>query len=166
MNAIFQRRSIRQYTKQDISEEMLRTILRAGMSAPSAGNQRPWQFIVVKDTETLTQISEVSPYAGMTKNAPLAIVVCGDLEQGRFQGFWVQDCSAATQNILLEVTENGLGAVWLGMYPIEERVESLQKLFNLPGHIIPFSVIPIGYPVKSPEAPDRYDESRIHYNVW
>ena len=136
------------------------------MSAPSAGNERPWQFIVVKDKEKLALISEVSPYAGMTKNAPLAIIVCGDLSQERFKGFWVQDCSAATQNILVEVTDNDLGAVWLGIYPLEERVEYLKKLLNVPEHVIPFSVIPVGYPAQEPETPNRYDESRIHYENW
>lgn len=166
MNAIFQRRSIRKYTEQDISEELIEKLLSAAMSAPSAGNERPWHFIVVKDKARLAKISEVSPYAGMTKNARLAIVVCGDLTQERFKGFWVQDCSAATQNILLEVTDNNLGAVWLGIYPLQERIEYLQKLFSLPGHIIPFSVIPIGHPAQAPDAPDRYDGSRVHNEAW
>ncbi len=166
MNAIFQRRSIRKYTEQDVSEEIVKKLLSAAMSAPSAGNERPWHFIVVKDSTKLAQLAKVSPYAAMTKNAPLAIVVCSDLTQERFKDFWVQDCSASTQNILLEVTENHLGAVWLGIYPLQERVEYIQKLFSLPEHIIPFSVIPLGHPAQSPDAPDRYDASRVHNESW
>jgi len=166
MNAIFQRRSIRKYTKQDVSDEQITTLLSAAMSAPSAGNERPWHFIVVKDKDRLAQIAEVSPYATMTKDAPLAIIVCGDVTQERFKGFWVQDCSAAVQNILLEATELTLGSVWLGVYPLQERVEYLQKLFSLPDHIIPFAVIPIGRPDQSFGAPDRYDESRVHREIW
>lgn len=166
MNAIFQRRSIRKYTDQDVSHESIKKLLAAAMSAPSAGNERPWHFIVVKDKERLAQLSNASPYAKMTKEASVAIIVCGDLSLEKFQGYWVQDCSAATQNILLEVTELGLGAVWLGIYPLQDRVQYIQNLFSLPEHVVPFSVIPVGDPAQSPDAPDRYEESRVHHEVW
>ena len=130
MNAILKRRSIRKYTQTEVPDELIKKLLEAGMSAPSAGNQRPWHFVVIKDKETLAKLADVSPYAKMTKDAAMAILVCGDLELEHHQGFWVQDCSAATENILIEVAEEQLGAVWLGIYPIKERVESIQKLLR------------------------------------
>ncbi len=166
MNSIFTRRSIRQYTDQEVSEELIHQLLRAAMYAPSAGNCRPWQFIVVRKKERLGQLSEASPYSKMTKDAPAAIVVCGDLQLERFPGFWMQDCSAATQNILLEAQSHGLGTVWLGIYPIRERVDYLKKCLNLPAHVIPLSMIPIGYPAQSPETPERYEEAKIHNEIW
>lgn len=166
MNAIFKRRSIRKYTEQEVSDDLIKKLLEAAMCAPSAGNERPWQFIVIKDKERLAKLSDVSPYAKMTKDASAAIIVCSDLSLEKFPGYWVQDCSAATQNILLEVTDNDLGAVWLGVYPMQDRVDYVKNLFNLPENIIPFSVIPVGYPAQLPEAPDRYDESRVHHEQW
>ncbi len=166
MNILLQRRSIRQYTGQDVSNEQIQAILQAAMMAPSAGDARPWQFLIIKNPERLAKICDVSPYAKMTKDASVAIMVCGDLSRERFPGFWVQDCSAVTQNILLEVTQQGLGAVWLGMYPLDDRIEFLRQLFELPEKIVPFSVIPIGYPAQRPDTPNRYDTSRIHYDIW
>ncbi len=166
MNAIFQRRSIRTYTEPDVSDEQIRTILHAAMMAPSANDSRPWQFLVIKEKDRLAQLCDVSPYAKMTKDASVAIIVCGDLSLERSKGFWVQDCSAATQNMLLEATQQGLGAVWLGVYPLEERVEFLRNICQLPQHIVPLCIVPIGHPAQSPETPDRYDATRIHHEIW
>ncbi len=166
MNAIFRRRSIRKYTQDEIPDQVIKKLLEAGMSAPSANNERPWYFVVITTKETLVKLAEVSPYSKMVKDAPVAILVCGDLERDRSNGFWVQDCAAATENILIEVEENNLGAVWLGIYPREERVKYIQKLLHIPDHVVPFALIPIGHPAETKETLNRYDESRVYYNHW
>lgn len=166
MEAIFKRRSIRKYTDQVVDDEMVKKILEAAMSAPSAGNEQPWHFIVIKRKETLQSLAEASPYARAVKNAPLAVIICGDLNLQKHQGYWVQDCSAATENILIEVAELNLGAVWLGVYPVPERVEYIKKQFSLPESIVPFAIIPIGYPAQEMKLVDRYNEQRVHYEIW
>ena len=166
MEAILTRRSVRSYTDAHVPDDVVKTLLGAAMSAPSAGNQQPWQFICVTNRDILNAITRVHPYSGMLKQAPLAIVVCGDLNRERFQGYWVQDCSAATQNLLIAARAQGLGAVWLGVYPLEDRVDGLRKLFGLPETIIPLSVVSIGYPSVAQGPADRYDGRRIHYNKW
>lgn len=166
MNVIFRRRSIREYTGKKVSDELVEKVLRAGMAAPSAGNQQPWHFIVIDDREILNKIPKVHPYSKMLKNASHAIVVCGDVSLQRYEGYWVQDCSAATQNMLLMATELGLGSVWLGVYPVEERVAGIEQLFNLPEGVIPLSIISIGYPAETKEPADRFNPSRVHKNKW
>jgi len=166
MNSIFARRSIRKYTNQEVSEETVEKLIRAGMAAPSAGNEQPWHFIVIRDRDILCQISNFHPYAQMLKEAACAIVVCGDKTLEKFEGFWVQDCSAATQNILLEAQELGLGAVWLGVYPVKERTEALKKLLEIPDNVTPLSIVSVGYPAESKAPSDRFDPSRIHRDRW
>ncbi len=166
MEALFRRRSIRKYTQQAVSDEQVKRLLKAAMAAPSAGNQQPWQFIVVQGKDALANLTNTSPYAQMTRDAAVAILVCGDLRTERHPGFWVQDCSAATQNILIEAEELGLGAVWLGMYPIEERMDFLRTALHIPDTIVPFALIAIGHPAENKPPADRYDESRVHYEVW
>jgi len=136
------------------------------MSAPSAGNEQPWHFIVVKDTQMLERLSQTHRHASMIKQAAAAIVVCGDLNLEIKKGMWVQDCSASTENILIEVEELNLGAVWVGVYPHEDRIKHVQKLFDLPINIIPMSIVPIGYPAEKFDTYSRYDESRVHYEAW
>lgn len=166
MNAIFTRRSIRKYKEGKISQELMRKILYTGMCAPSAGNERPWHFIVIDNRDILNRIADFHPYAKMLTNAAAAIIVCGDLRLEKHKGFWVQDCSAATENILIEIEELGLGGVWVGVYPMQERVEAIQKLFSLDDNIIPLSIVSIGYPDVKPEQIDRYTEDRVHFNKW
>ncbi|ADG81954.1 nitroreductase [Thermincola ferriacetica] len=166
MEAIFSRRSIRKYTGDAVPDDTVKDLLRAAMSAPSAGNERPWHFIVIKDRQILTQVPEFHPYAHMLKEAPLAILVCGDEQLEKFKGYWVQDCAAATENILIAVQAKGLGAVWLGIYPVEERMTGLRKLLNIPDNIIPFSLVSIGYPAEEKPPVERYDETRVHYDRW
>lgn len=166
MNAILARRSIRKYTEQPVSEEVIKEILEAAMSAPSAGNEQPWHFIVINDRKILAEIPKFHPYSQMLKDAPVAILVCGDEQLEKYKGFWVQDCSAATENILIAVQEKGLGAVWLGIYPEEDRVAGIRQLLNIPANIIPLSLIPIGYPGEEKPPANRYDPTRIHYNKW
>lgn len=166
LEAILSRRSIRKYTEKEVMSATVEKLLRAAMSAPSAGNQQPWQFLVIDDQELLTAIPSVHPYARMVEEAALAILVCGDLELERHAGFWVQDCSAATENLLLAAHALGLGAVWVGVYPREARVTGLQELLSLPEHLIPFSLIPIGYPAEEKPPSQRYQKSRVQHNRW
>ncbi len=166
MEAIFKRRSIRRYTNDDIPDVMMKKILEAAMNAPSAGNEQPWHFMVIKSKEILETLAEASPHARMVKDAPLVIIVCGDLSLQKHEGYWVLDCSAATENILIEVTALGLGAVWLGVYPIQERVEYIKKQFGLPESVIPFAMIPIGYPAQDMKLVNRYNQERVHYERW
>jgi len=167
MDPVLSRRSIRKYTKKQVAKETITTLLKAAMLAPSADDERPWHFIVVTDDEIKRQISNIHSYANAADNAPVVILVCGDETLQKIQGFWVQDCSAATENILIEAQTQGLGAVWMGVYPIEGRIEALRQLLGIPGHIIPFSLVALGYPAELKEPGNRFDESRIHlYNKW
>lgn len=166
MEIIFKRRSIRKYTNQEISDDMIEKIIRAGMAAPSSHNEQPWQFIVIRDKNILYEIPKFHPYSKMLYEANTAIAVCGDLSDEKKRTFWVQNCSAATQNILLMSQSLGLGAVWLAIYPREERVKGIQQLLSLPEHIIPLSVVPLGYPAEKKEANNRFDKSKVHFNKW
>jgi len=164
MKEIFERRSIRSYTNKEVSDEAVKELLKAAMAAPSAGNQQPWEFIVTRDSQTFQEIMNIHSYAQSLKEAQVAIVVCGDTAKEKYPGYWVQDCSAATQNILIKAENLGLGAVWLGVHPIDDRVKGVKEIFNLPETVIPLSIISIGYPAQKPEPANRYDESRIHMN--
>jgi nitroreductase len=166
MNAIFNRRSIRKYIRQEISEETLAKLLRAGMAAPSAANEQPWHFVVIKDRNILYDIPKFHPYSQMLKEADCAIVVCGDTVLETCKGFWVQDCSAATENILIEATELGIGSVWLGVYPDKDRVKPVQTLLGLPETVIPLSIIALGYPTDNKAPVDRFNQARIHHDKW
>lgn len=166
IQAIMTRRSIRKFKDKPVSDEQVKTILEAAMMAPSAGNAQPWQFIVVRDKETQAGIKEINPYAGMAVNAPLGILVCGDLSLEKFAGYWVQDCSAAVQNMLLAVHGIGLGAVWTGIHPIKEREEGFASLFNLPEHVIALAYVVIGYPDQAPESQSRFKPERVHDEKW
>ena len=166
LEAIHTRRSIRMYTARQVPQEIVTELLRAAMSAPSAVNSQPWVFIVIDDKELLDEIPTFSPYASMCREASLGILICGDTNQEKVPGFWVQDCSAATQNLLLAAHACGLGAVWTGVYPMEDRIEGFQKAFGLPDHVIPLAFVPIGYPAQKPEPQDRYREEKIYYNMY
>ncbi len=166
IEAILSRRSIRRYTPQPVSEETVKLLLEAAMSAPSAGNEQPWHFIVITDRRLLDEIPRFHPYADMLREAQVAILVCGDTERERYAGHWVQDCSAATQNLLLAAHACGLGAVWVGIYPVEERIRRFQKLFGLPTHVIPLALIPFGHPGERIPPARRLEQARIHVNRW
>jgi nitroreductase len=166
MNAIFRRHSTRKYSGKPVADNLIHSILKAAMCAPSAGNERPWHFIVVRDKSTLQRLSTAHRHASMIAHAPIGIVVCGDIDLEVKKGMWAQDCAAATENILIEVEELMLGAVWVGIYPREDRVEYVRNVFSLPPNIIPFSIVPIGYPAMDVNIPDRYDSLRIHYDNW
>lgn len=168
MNSIFTRRSIRKYKDQPIEPEKLDRILRAAMQAPSAHNTQPWQFMVLTDFELKRKISELSPYAKPALHAPVLIIPMGDMEktkEGPHQ-WWQESLAAATQNTLLQATEEGLGSLWMGYFPDADRVKGVQKVLQLPETIIPYSVICIGYGETENKFVDRYDESRVHYNQY
>lgn len=164
INTILSRRSIRKYTNRPVPQEVIKSMLNAAMHAPTARNIQPWHFVVVDKRATLDLLAEAHPYAKMLKEATLAILVCGDKKLQEMDGYIVQDCSAATQNILLTAHANGLGAVWLGMYPREKRMEDVGQVLNIPEHILPVSLISIGYPDESKDTPERFKADRVHYN--
>lgn len=166
MEALRTRRSIRKFEDRPVPVEMVREILDAAMMAPSAGNAQPWQFVVVNDRATLDDMADLHPYIKMVKQATLGIIVCGDLSKEKFPGYWVQDCSAAMQNMLLAIHGFGLGAVWTGIYPMEDRVAAFRKMFNMPEQVIPLGFAPIGWPAQNPKSESRFLEERIHYNTF
>ena len=167
LQALFSRRSIRKYTSDAVRAAAVREILEAAMSAPSAGNQQPWHFVVITQKNLLNRIPEFHPHALMCRDAQLAVLVCGDPSLEKHAGYWVQDCAAATENLLVAVHAQGLGGVWVGVYPREARVVGFRKLLNIPEQVIPFAVIPIGHPAEQkPPRSDRYNEARIHKDAW
>ena len=166
IDAILKRRSIRKYSGKSVNKSDINILLTAAMYAPSARNEQPWHFIVIDNHDLLDQISKVHPYASMLPGASVAILVCGDENLELSKAYWPVDCSAATQNILLAAQALELGAVWLGVYPRQERQSSIRKIFNLPSHIHPFSLISIGYPAEAKGIPDRFKEDRIRWNEW
>lgn len=166
LEAILSRRSIRRYAQRDVPEKVIETLLEAAMSAPSAGNGQPWHFIVIRDHRILNDIPKFHPYASMMRETPLGILVCGDLRREN-KGFWVQDCSAASENLLLAAHAKGLGAVWLGAYPLEERIGGFRKLVGLPEEIMPFALIAVGYPAEEiPHRVSRFDVTKVHAGRW
>lgn len=164
--AIRTRRSIRAYARRDVGNDAVETILRAGMAAPSAGNEQPWEFLLIENRQTLGRISEAHPYAEMVSHAPLAILVCGNLMRVRHRDFWIQDLAAATQNMLLAAHALGLGSVWVGVHPREKRVAELRAVIALPEEIVPFAILPIGYPAEPKPPEDRYDQHRVYRERW
>jgi len=164
INTIFARRSIRKYTAEPVKEKEIRTMLEAAMAAPSASNLKPWHFIVVTHRQKLDNLARVHPYAKMLLEAPLCIAVCGDITIS--SDFWVQDCSTASENLLLGATALGLGAVWLGVYPREERISGIRKVLNIPKTIVPLNLISIGHPAEEKEPRTQYDKLRVHRNHW
>ncbi len=164
IKTIFSRRSIRQYTEESVPEEHITTILKAAMAAPSASNKKPWHFVVVTERDTLNRLADAHKYAKMLHEAPLCIVVCGD--ESVSQRFWVQDCSAATQNILLAAQALGLGSVWCGVYPSEERVREISEILGIKAPVKPLNLIAIGYPAEKKDPRTQYDGSRIHGEHW
>lgn len=166
LDVIRKRRSIRKYTGKPVSGEALEELLRAAMQAPSARNLQPWEFVVSRSGPVLESIPGVHPYAGMVPGAGAVILVCGNREIQPEPGYLAEDCSAAVQNILLEAVDQGLGAVWLGVYPREERIAGISELFRLPAHILPVALVSIGVPGEEKGFEDRYDPGKVHTDRW
>lgn len=168
LDAIYTRRSVRSFTGETIPHDVLMKILRAGMAAPSARNMQPWAFIVVTERATLDSLCARLPYAKMLDKAGAAIVVCGDLEKDDAYGgkYWVMDCSAATENILLACHALGLGAVWTAAYPNDDRISTVREILNVPENIIPLNVIPIGVPKDKGHVIEKFREGNIHWERW
>lgn len=161
--AIFSRRSIRVYTDEPVSEADLRSLLEAGMAAPSGSNRKPWHFVAVTDRETLLALAEAHPYGKMVARAGAAIAVCGDPGASTW---WVQDCSAATENILVAAAALGLGAVWIGCHGHAEREQAIRGVLGIPDSIGVLSLLSIGHPAEEKEARTQYDPNRVHRNHW
>jgi len=169
LEAIFKRRSVRRYVKKEIEDDKVEVLLKAAMYAPSAGNEQPWHFVVVKNRELLKKLAEAHPSGKMLNDAALAIVVCVDKKLSKYKvDMWVQDCSASTQNILLAATALGIGSVWLGVYPVEKRIKDVSEILRIPEDITPFSIVSLGYPENEvfKELPERFKKERIHFDSW
>jgi nitroreductase len=169
LDNIMTRVSVRAFQDREVEDGKIDTLLRAGMAAPTAGDKRPWRFVVVTDKDQLKAMAETSPYAAFTAKAPLVIVVCGDMRKtfdGEGKDYWVQDVSAASENILLAAHAIGLGAVWTGFYPIKKRCKAMAKVLELPDEVIPMSAIVIGYPSQIPVAKNKWDEDLVSYDAY
>ena len=166
LEAIFKRRSIRQYKPGEISQQDIETLLKAAMAAPTARNCQEWEFVGVRDKKMFKKMLEIHPYARMLEHADCAIVVCGNTQREHAPGYWMADCGAATQNILLAATSLGIGSVWLGVYPNEERMAGVAKILGLPDHVKPLNIIALGYPDEKKEDVDRFDPAKIHEEKW
>ena len=162
MSAIFQRTSVRNFLDKKVEDEKVELLLKAAMAAPSAGNQQPWEFYVVTDQEKLQQLAASSPYAGCTKLAPMAIVSCYR-KNIKMPEYAQIDLSACTENILLEAEELGLGAVWLGIAPLTDRMEKVKEILSISDELETFAIIPCGYPAKAGKQQDRFEKERIHF---
>lgn len=168
LDNIATRTSIRDYEARLVEKEKIEKMLRAAMAAPTAMNKQPWHFVVVDQRNVLDALAGTNPYAKMLKKAPLAIVVCGNTDkmiEGGGRDFWIQDASAATENLLLAAHAMGLGAVWTGAYPSEERCISISKVLSLSDNLIPLNMIVVGYPAEQPQPKQKFKEENISYNV-
>jgi nitroreductase len=166
IRAIKTRRSVRAFTAEPVSDAQVEEILACGMQAPSACNEQPWQFVVIRDKAILEKVGGINPYAAYAKNAPVAILVAGDTSLDKCGGYWVQDCSACAQNMLLAAHALGLGAVWTGIYPLPERVEAFGKLLHMPDTVTPMALLVIGHPAETPAPQNRYRADRVHRDGW
>jgi nitroreductase len=166
LEVIASRRSVRKYTQKAVGDDVIRVLLAAAMAAPSAGNAQPWYFGAIDDRRLLERVATILPNAEMAKEAPLAILVCGDVSLEKYPGNWPLDCAAAVENLLLAAHAVGLGAVWTGVYPEAERMQTFRELFGLPGNITPHTFIPVGYPAERVPREYRFQEKRIFHNRW
>ena len=166
MSLIFKRHSVRRFRDEKVSDEKIENLLKAGMQAPSACNAQPWEFIVVSKAEDKQAISEMHQFAKPAANASHLIITLGNLNESKVHGMIEQDLGACNENILLQATREGLGAVWLGFLPIEDRVLKLKEYLDIPDYCIPFSVICVGYPARDGEVKLRYDESKVHFDRY
>lgn len=165
---IMSRASVRTFTDRKIAKDTLESIVKAGMAAPTAMDKRPWAFVVITDRPLLDSLNAVHPYANL-KTATAAIVVCGNMDktiEGEGREYWVQDCSAATENILLAAHAYGIGAVWCGVYPTKERVDAVKAVLGMPENIVPLNVVTMGFPAEEVEPKDKWDPQNVHFQKW
>ena len=167
LNCIMTRTSIRQYQDRPVEQEKVEQLLRAAMAAPTAVNKQPWHFYVLNTKEAINRLADASQRGGdMVRSAALVVVVCGDMDkalEGKAREYWIQDTSAATENLLLAAHALGLGAVWTGVYPMKERVEMTTKVLNLPENLVPLCTILIGYPAENPTPKDKWKPENVTY---
>jgi len=169
LKVIHSRKSVRHYINRKAAKEDLLTLVKAGMAAPTAVDRRPWAFVVITDKAKLEELEAGLPYTKMLTKSGAGIVVCGVLEKalpGEGKEFWIQDCSAATENILLAAESMGLGAVWTGAYPSQEIMNYIRKVLGMPENIIPLNVIPVGYPAGDEKPKDKFDPANVHWEKW
>lgn len=168
LDVIMTRTSIRAYRDCPVGADTVELLLRAAMAAPSAVNRQPWAFVVVDDRELLRELAGALPFAKMAARAPLAVVVCGDLSRnpGASGDWWVMDASAASENLLLAAHALGLGAVWTGVYPRDERVEAVRRVLGLPSDVVPLNLIPVDYPADNPEPKQKWNPANVRHNGW
>jgi nitroreductase len=169
LKTIFSRKSVRTFTNEPVSREKLDMLVRAGMAAPTAVDKRPWEFVVVTDRAVLKQLSDALPYAKMADKAAAAIIVGGNVQKqwgGMDSDYWIMDCSAATENILLAAESMGLGAVWTAIYPEDMRIRSVRQILGIPSHVVPLNLIPIGVQQGREKPKDKYNPAQVHWNKW
>lgn len=166
MALFFDRRSIRRFSHQRVENEIIEQVLKAAMYAPSAVNRQPWHFIVTADRAIMDRIIEIHPHAGMLRSASHAVIICGDEELQHDDGYWIVDCGAATQNMLLAAHTLGLGACWVGLHPREARKAAVSELMGLPGHVKPFALVAMGYPAERKPRPDRFHREKVKRDHW
>ena len=168
LDFIFRRRSIRKYQEREIPPSIVKELLEAGMSAPSAMAKDPWHFIVIRNNETLKAVASALPNGKMLEEADTGFVICGDISaaHGNELSYLLQDCSAAIENILLAAPALGLGACWLGIHPRQDRIDAIRRIFSLEENIIPIAAIAFGYPAEEKSPASRYSEAAIHYEKW
>jgi len=165
-DSILSRRSIRAYTSEKVPPETIQKLLEAAMAAPSARHEEPWHFIVISDRKAMDEIPRLHPHAQMLKTAQLAILVCGETRLETAPGYCAVDCGNATMNLLHAAHALGLGGVWVGVYPREERMEALRSLLGIPDGVFPFALVPIGHPAEAKGKENRYKQERVHINKW
>lgn len=166
LEAICTRRSIRRFQEKPVPDPVIEQLLAAAMSAPSARNSQPWHFVVLDDRDLLDQASRINPHAWMAAHAPLAILVCADPGLEKSPGYWMLDCAAAVENLLLAAHSLGLGAVWTGIYPRAQRIDGFRQLLSLPEPVTAHSLIVLGYPAEQVAPENRYQAQRVHRNRW
>ena len=167
LEAINTRRSIRKFILRDVPDDAVTKILQAGMCAPTSGNQRPWQFIVIRERAMIDRIIEAYPYLKqMLPDVPVTIMVCFDKNLEKYENRWQMDCANTTLSMLLAAHSLGYGGLWLEIYPVDERIPKIQESFGIPESVIPFAVVVIGHAAEQKPQIDRFDQSKVHYDKW
>ncbi len=164
LDVLYDRRSIREYTDQPVTDDQVVAMLKAAMAAPSAQNLQPWHFVVVRKRKLLDKLAQVHKYAYMLEKAPMAIVICGDQEVS--ERHWVEDTCAATENVLLAATALGLGGVWISLYPKKKHQKVVRELLDIPDHVGVLCIVAVGRPAEEKKARSQYDPERVHQDEW